>query len=164
MLSFQKASEDDTVLLRTLAREIWTTYYPGIISMEQIEYMLNRMYSAETIRKEINEGVYWELLYLENMPIGFLSITSTKDGIAKLNKLYMKNTCHGKGFGQQALSHVTDFARRNKLKEVYLTVNKENSKAIKAYEKAGFIRTDSVVSDIGGGYVMDDYIYRYYIK
>ncbi|HEY4789531.1 MAG TPA: GNAT family N-acetyltransferase [Bacteroidales bacterium] len=164
MLSFQKASIDDIYLLRTLAREIWTTCYPGIITMEQIEYMLNWMYSAETIRKEIKEGVYWELVYLENMPIGFLSITCTNDGIAKLNKLYMKNTHHGKGFGQQALSHVTNFARKNKLKEVYLTVNKENSKAIKAYEKAGFVRSDSVVNDIGGGFVMDDYIYRYIIK
>ena len=30
-----------------------------------------------------------------------------------------------------------------------------------AYEKLGFIRTSSVETDIGNGYVMDDYIYEF---
>jgi ribosomal protein S18 acetylase RimI-like enzyme len=37
-------------------------------------------------------------------------------------------------------------------------VNKRNRNAIAAYEKYGFRIVDSVVKDIGGGFVMDDYI------
>lgn len=51
-------------------------------------------------------------------------------------------------------------AKKLKLGYVYLTVNKGNERAIKVYEKFGFIKTDSIVTDIGNGYVMDDYVYR----
>ena len=38
-----------------------------------------------------------------------------------------------------------------------LAVNKANAQAISAYTKYGFHIRESVVQDIGGGYVMDDY-------
>ena len=59
--------------------------------------------------------------------------------------------------------HVVDCARSNGSEKVYLTVNKHNATAIRAYERAGFVRTDSKVFDIGSGYVMDDYIYTFKI-
>jgi len=164
MLTFKRASHTDIELLRTLAREIWTTCYPGIISMDQIEYMLDLMYSNETIYNEISEGVIWEVLEYKSKPIGFIAVTISDDGTAKLNKLYMKNVHHGKGLGQQALEHVVGLAKKQDLKEVHLTVNKGNINAIKAYERFGFVRTDDVVNDIGNGYVMDDFIYTFRIK
>jgi ribosomal protein S18 acetylase RimI-like enzyme len=39
-----------------------------------------------------------------------------------------------------------------------LAVNKSNRSAISAYLKHGFRVGDAVVKDIGGGFVMDDYI------
>jgi ribosomal protein S18 acetylase RimI-like enzyme len=39
-----------------------------------------------------------------------------------------------------------------------LNVNKHNIKAIGAYRKSGYETVESVVADIGGGYVMDDYV------
>jgi hypothetical protein len=39
-----------------------------------------------------------------------------------------------------------------------LTVNKRNAKAMAAYQRNGFTLTESVVVDIGGGFVMDDYV------
>jgi RimJ/RimL family protein N-acetyltransferase len=45
-------------------------------------------------------------------------------------------------------------------KSIDLTVNKYNTNSIKAYEKMGFEKIDSVVMDIGNGYVMDDYVMK----
>jgi hypothetical protein len=39
-----------------------------------------------------------------------------------------------------------------------LNVNKRNALAIRAYERAGFVVRETVVIDIGEGFVMDDYI------
>lgn len=50
---------------------------------------------------------------------------------------------------------------RDKYKLFYLTVNKNNTKAISAYKNFGFIITDSTKTDIGNNYVMDDYIMTY---
>lgn len=42
--------------------------------------------------------------------------------------------------------------------DFYLTVNKQNERAVSAYTALGFKKIDEAVSDIGNGYVMDDYI------
>jgi hypothetical protein len=42
--------------LTALAREIWHQHYPGIITVKQIEYMLEQRYSPDTIRAEIESG------------------------------------------------------------------------------------------------------------
>ena len=49
-------------------------------------------------------------------------------------------------------------------KKIQLTVNKNNINTIKAYEKWGFKTIDSVVTDIGYGFVMDDYIMEYSLE
>jgi ribosomal protein S18 acetylase RimI-like enzyme len=41
-----------------------------------------------------------------------------------------------------------------------LAVNKRNEGALAAYAKHGFAIVESVVKDIGGGFVMDDYVMR----
>ncbi len=43
-------------------------------------------------------------------------------------------------------------------RRLILSVNKRNIRAIAAYRRNGFIIAESVVTDIGGGFVMDDYV------
>jgi diamine N-acetyltransferase len=164
MLTFKAANENDINLIQQLAHTIWHSHYPGIITVEQIEYMLEVMYSASTINKELKEGHQWILLFLEDIPIGFISFFFDKEhNTVKLNKLYVLQTYHGLGFGQQALEYVKNCAAELGASDLYLTVNKLNKKAINAYSKAGFKIENSVITDIGKGYVMDDYIMNYKI-
>lgn len=44
------------------------------------------------------------------------------------------------------------------LESIYLTVNKNNTNTISAYIKLGFEIVDSIITDIGSNFVMDDYI------
>lgn len=39
--------------------------------------------------------------------------------------------------------------------ELWLTLNKHNAGSIAFYEKMGFRKTEALVTDIGGGFVMD---------
>jgi RimJ/RimL family protein N-acetyltransferase len=160
MLSFRKVTLSEIPVVTLLARKIWTVSYREMISSAQIEYMLKWMYAPATIEKEICEGALWEFIEDDGSPIGFIALTPLKAEL-KLNKLYIDPAKQGKGIGQAALQHVIDYGKNNGFQSVYLTVNKGNTKAIKAYSNAGFVCTDSKVFDIGGGYVMDDYIYTY---
>jgi ribosomal protein S18 acetylase RimI-like enzyme len=146
-------------MLRTLARIIWEEYYPGIISREQIDYMLARMYDAETIRQEMADGVTWDLVRRRTEPVGFISCSY--DAAArrvKLGKLYLLPAWHGHGIGRRMLEHVRDKFAALGADEIRLQVNKQNTRAIRAYERAGFSIREAVVTDIGGGFVMDDFI------
>lgn len=44
----------------------------------------------------------------------------------------------GKGIGTELLNHIKEFGKENNCTDLYLTVNKENENAIKAYEEFGF--------------------------
>ena len=61
MFTILPATADDIPVLRDLAQRIWHAHYSGIISREQIDYMLARMYAAEVIRSELAAGVAWNL-------------------------------------------------------------------------------------------------------
>ena len=55
-MHIRTATIADIPLLRSLAHEIWHAHYPGIIPVEQIEFMLGWMYSAEEIERQLGSG------------------------------------------------------------------------------------------------------------
>ena len=156
MLTFRPATVEDIPLLRELAADIWQRCYKEMLAPAQIDYMLKWMYGVEKIRAEIVAGMGWEVLELEGELIGYLSAEYGAD--VKLHKLYLRPEQQGRGFAQQSLEHVMELARTRGAARVILNVNKHNMRAIRAYERAGFSVVDAVVNDIGGGYVMDDFI------
>jgi RimJ/RimL family protein N-acetyltransferase len=52
----------------------------------------------------------------------------------------------------------SEHALANSLNRVILRVNKHNRIAVAAYERIGFTNRGSIVSDIGSGFSMDDYL------
>jgi ribosomal protein S18 acetylase RimI-like enzyme len=162
------AAEGDIDLLRSLAAAIWREYYPAIISPAQVEYMLDLMYSAEVIRAEMARGVTWELVTAASVPeagrtggdaVGYLSFSLDPGARSvTLHKLYLLPRLHGRGIGRQMLDHVREATRVLGAQVVRLTVNRRNTRAIRAYERTGFRIAGAIVSDIGGGFVMDDYV------
>jgi diamine N-acetyltransferase len=157
-IQFVAASPADIPLLRQLAHEIWHAHYPGIISVEQVDYMLARMYGQATIARELASGVTWEIIRADATPIGYLSFSlEWAESRVNLHKVYVAMAWQGQGVGQAALARIRDFAIAAGVAAVSLYVNKRNDKAIRAYQRAGFRIAESVVNEFGGGFVMDDY-------
>jgi len=154
------AQVEDLPAIAALAEVIWRQHYPGIISTAQIDYMLERMYSLDTLRTEIQSGgVNYERLMVEAQMVGFAAYGPTAEpGVMKLHKLYLLPSLHGQGYGSRLLQHCEDRAVRIGAKRLILAVNKANTKAIAAYRRNGYTVQEAVVTDIGGGFVMDDFI------
>ncbi len=142
-----------------LAQIIWRKCYPGIISNEQIEYMLGWMYSPDGIKAEMEkDGIEYYGISYGGAMVGFLSLGVESGGECKLHKLYVLPEMHGKGLGSAAIKLAVSRAKELACKHLILCVNKRNSKAIAAYGKNGFNIRKEIVSEIGGGFVMDDYV------
>ena len=154
------AQEGDLPALAELAGVIWREHYPSIISREQIEHMLGRMYALETLRTELRERqVQFYRLLVAGRFVGFAALGATAEpGVLKLHKLYLLAEFHARGLGSRLLQHCEAAARRRGARRLILAVNKRNTKAIAAYRRNGFTVTESVVTDFGGGFVMDDFI------
>jgi diamine N-acetyltransferase len=156
-----RAQEKQLPAISELAGVIWRACYPGIITHAQIDYMLARMYSLDVLRDEIrSQGIRYDLLLVDGKPAGFASYGPTAEtGVMKLHKLYLLPEMQGRGLGSCLLQHVEREVRAGRAgHRLILSVNKRNARAITAYKRNGFVIAQSVITDIGGGFVMDDFI------
>lgn len=154
------ATEADLPAIAELAQVIWRACYPGIISTQQIDYMLAQMYSLDELRREIRAcGIRYDRLLLGEVLAGYASYgPAAQPQVIKLHRLYLRPEWHGRGWGSRMLQHVAKEARAAGARRLILSVNKCNAKAMTAYRCNGFVITGTLVTDIGGGFVMDDYI------
>lgn len=148
------ANQIETV--ESLAKEIWSEHYTAIIGRNQVEYMLDRFQSKKAISDQIREGVLYFLMDAGSQSIGYLAV-EPKGCELFLGKIYVRSSSRMRGFGKEALLFIEGLARKRGLEKISLTVNRNNSGSIKAYERLGFKNCGPVVQDIGGGFVMDDY-------
>ena len=158
-ITFSPLRNEEIDDLTRLAHRIWHAHYPGIITVEQIDYMLKRGYTRTVIENEISAlGIFWIAIKDGDDMIGFISVGPHGEGIFKLHKLYLLPEYHGLGIGSQALAETERIARQQKVAKLVLNVNRHNPKAISAYKRAGWQIAEETVVEIGGGYVMDDYL------
>jgi GNAT superfamily N-acetyltransferase len=155
-----RTAEANLPAVSELAGVIWCACYPVIITNEQIDYMLARMYSLDVLRDEIrSQGIRYDQLLVDGKLAGFASYgPASQPSVMKLHKLYLLPELHGRGLGSYLLQRCEQEVRAAGARRLMLSVNKRNTKAIAAYQRNGFVIAESVVTDIGGGFVMDDYV------
>jgi diamine N-acetyltransferase len=157
MFTIKKADLTDISLIRELTYQVWPQTYANIISEEQIDYMLDLMYSEESLKEQINNGAQFIIMYENNTPVGFASYQETAPALFKLNKLYVLPSQQGKGTGKLLVEHIITAVKKLNGEALQLQVNRRN-KAKFFYEKLGFAVIKELDFDIGNGYVMDDYV------
>ena len=145
-------------IVRDIADEVWPKTFAPILPPEQVPYMMNMMYAPEVMERELREGYHFAALLVDDVPSGYISWSPYHGDTAKLHKVYLLNSCHGKGFGRLMLDYASDVCRAAGFKRLRLNVNKHNERAISVYLKNGFETVESVKNDIGGGFYMDDYV------
>ena len=154
-------SEEEIKILANLASEIWHEYWTVILSVEQIDYMVNKFQSEVAIKNQIEgERYVYNILEDNGNVLGYFGI-APKENYLFLSKLYIKKEFRNLGCGRLAFNKIKQFSQQFNKKSIQLTVNKNNINTIKAYEKWGFKTIDAVVTDIGNGFVMDDYIMEF---
>ncbi len=149
--------DDDIRVVSSLGSTIWREAYDGIVTREQIDYMLETMQSSESIREQIDSGYTYLMMMLGGRSIGYFSYRPNDDGLF-LSKIYILKEHRGMGYSRRAMEHAARVARAEGLGRVYLTVNRGNTRAIKAYEHMGFEVEKEVDNPIGEGFFMNDFV------
>ncbi|MGV3697422.1 GNAT family N-acetyltransferase [Flavobacterium sp.] len=160
MISIQINTDLNFTHIRMIALEVWPVAYGAILSSEQLEYMLEMMYSVEALREQYEEkGHHFIVAVEDEVPVGFASFEFDYNQLpkTKIHKLYVLSSQQGKGTGRILIDYISEEAKRSNQSSLILNVNKYN-KAQYFYAKLGFSIIDEEVIDIGEGYVMDDFI------
>lgn len=159
-------TEPDFPVLCELAGVIWRRHYVGIIPAAQIDFMLAKRLTDEALRKHVRAADRWlEVLRASDTPVGYCGYElAGMDGdgptqtAMKLGQLYVLESHRGMGLGRFMLRHVEARAHELGRGSLWLQVNKRNTGAIGFYRSAGFEVIRDAVFEIGGGFVMDDYV------
>ena len=149
-------SLSDFHLIEQLADTIWREHYIPIIGLEQVDYMLDKYQSAKSMQDQIKNGTSYYIIYYDKKSVGYLSFRKEED-VLFLSKIYVLHGFRGKKIGKKAMSFVENKTKESGLSKIRLGVNKYNTNTIKAYEKLGFKNIGPSITDIGGGFIMDDF-------
>ncbi|RFS24949.1 GNAT family N-acetyltransferase [Chitinophaga silvatica] len=161
MYKIQLATVDDIPLIQGLVEVIWPPSYKEILTPEQITYMMDMMYNTNALTQQLNTlNHQFNILSDEDKPIGFASYSHTNEPeVYKLHRIYLDPSYQGKGAGKWLLLQVIEQVKAKGIKILELDVNRFN-KAVNFYKKMGFSIYKEKITDVGNGFVMDDYVMR----
>jgi RsiW-degrading membrane proteinase PrsW (M82 family)/ribosomal protein S18 acetylase RimI-like enzyme len=154
----RKAFPHDIPLIRDLTYKIWPQTYKETLSPEQMDYMLDLLYSEQSLMEQMKQKNEFVILYDGVHPIGFASVGMTEPAIFKLHKIYILPSYQGKGAGRFLLTELIKGVKRKAGVSFLLNVKRDNLKAKSFYEKNGFTVVKEEDIDIGNGFFLRDYV------
>jgi diamine N-acetyltransferase len=157
VFNISNATAAEIPVIRELTFKVWPQTYSAILSQEQIDYMLDMMYSEASLQQQMDAGCRFIIIKDEAEPVGFASYQEIKPRVWKLHKIYVLMTQQGKGTGKFMLGHIINEIGKQQAHSLELQVN-INNKAKNFYEKLGFRVRELINLDIGNGYFMNDYV------
>jgi ribosomal protein S18 acetylase RimI-like enzyme len=158
-MEIRRLKKEELPIVRDLAYKIWPSTYSHIISQEQISYMLNWMYSIETLEISHDTNHAFFAVFDGDQALGFvdLELDNPDKKWLKLQKIYVLPEKQKLGLGLALMDYTVLFAQENGMKHITLQVNRTN-KAVSFYERLGFYVADEQDFDIGNGYFMNDFV------
>ena len=160
MFTIRKATTNDIALIHQMAWVVFPHTYHIILTPEQIDYMMEWMYSEKSLQKQMEkDGHIYYLAFKDDEPAGYLSIQPEGEHVFHLQKIYVLPTFQGyklgKMFFEQAIKAIKELHPAPC--QMRLNVNREN-KAVTFYQKMGMTKVDEGDFPIGNGFYMNDYI------
>lgn len=146
-----------------VAEEIWREHYIPIIGEKQVEYMLEKFLSAEALVEQINSGYEYFLFSYDYTFAGFAAIKE-EGGKLFLSKLYVDKEFRRKGIASYMFQKFIEICKMRELNKIWLTCNRNNTNSLEVYKHLGFTVAREEATDIGEGFVMDDFIMEYEVN
>lgn len=159
------AAEEELNTISEMAETAFRHTYREILSPEQMEYMMDWMYSIPNLKKQVSEGHVFHIITEDGNPCGYMSVGSEGiddegTSIFHLHKIYILPEHQGRGLGRLLMEKAAEYVRNNKKTDsarLELNVNR-NNKAVDFYRHYGMTILRQGDFHIGNGFYMNDYI------
>ena len=145
-----KASINDLESVKRIGRETFFETFAESNSEDDMKAYLDKNFSDSKLTEELNNPdsdffIAWE----GKEAIGYLKLNTAKaqtefqNAVSiEIERIYVKQEYHGKKVGQLLYEKALEIARQMKKEFIWLGVWEENPKAIRFYEKNGFVAFD----------------------
>lgn len=160
MIEIQEATALDIPLIQQLASQVFFATYLPLQPKEKVNYLFSLMYNASALTEQMEKKKHHFLLAKDEKEyLGYASFEFNykNQGKTKIHKIYIMPNAQGKGVGKAMVNHIGEFAKRNNNQTILLDVYRHNN-AIQFYQKIGFDKVGEQITDVGNGFVMDDFL------
>jgi diamine N-acetyltransferase len=154
----KKASVQDAEHISHLGRVTFTETFGQLFPIsEELETYLNETFAVEKIQASISKqnNIFW-LAWSDDIPVGYakLKIKSWYDdahteGVSQLQKIYVLQSFLDKTVGKSLYEYLEKEALHYGANELWLVVLHTNNRAIRFYEKTGFVKIKKHFHTIG---------------
>lgn len=146
--------------LAEYSRLLWlAAYEPCLFSSDVSERLWARSYSRSALNAAhaCGEKMFW--IMMDSNRAGFVAYRLESDARQmRLSKIYLHPDYWGRGLGGWVLQSMTDVGLSAGVRTIDLYVFRRNTRAIRAYERAGFSVVREEITDLGEGVIYDDFV------
>ncbi len=156
-ITIRKITVSDLHELQEIGIRTFEETFASENSKEDMKKYLENSFASEKMKAELadkNSEFYFALF--KGKAIGYLKVNSGQsqteiksEDAMEIERIYVLKEFHGKKAGQVLFDKAIEIARVNNMKYVWLGVWEENHRAIRFYEKNGFVAFDKHIFKLG---------------
>ena len=147
----------DVSILRGIARDTFIETFSEANKAEDMERYLTENFSEEQLARELsNPDSFFYVAEVNGHVVGYLKLNTahaqTEPQAAdalEIERIYVLSNYHGDGVGQALYHHAMSVAEDRKASYVWLGVWEHNHRALRFYEKNGFIAFGTHIFQLG---------------
>tara|TARA_R110002074_G_scaffold382616_1_gene562356 strand:+ start:1229 stop:1756 length:528 start_codon:yes stop_codon:yes gene_type:complete len=156
-MTIRKVNIQDIEKLKEIGKLTFAETFSSENSEEDMREYLEEGFSTEKLKTELTDkNAEFFFAELDDKVIGYLKVnfgqsqTELKDENAlEIERIYVLNEFHGKKVGQILYDKAIELAKEKSADYVWLGVWEQNPRAIRFYEKNGFIAFDKHLFKLG---------------
>ncbi len=149
-LQFRNASSKEITIIMDLASKALPTEFSGILTTDEIDMTLERMYSQEVLQNSVESGRHFIIANFDGKDVGFGSFIKEGPELYFMSKLYVLPEYRAQGIGTALFTAIC-----KKIKEhqgdndctIELLAN-HSSSATSFYKKMGMQRVREMLFDL----------------
>jgi ribosomal protein S18 acetylase RimI-like enzyme len=160
MAIFAANTAEHFATIEALARRIVPDFYAPFFERATAEYLVESGHTAAALAAQVGRGCRHFFVGEMDRPVGYFSLAPEGDGGVLLSHFYILREYRGRGLGQLAMKFIDRQVTEMGGRRIELFVLRENTAAVGLYRKNGFIVAEEVLTRLGNGAVLEDYLMR----
>ncbi len=146
-ITLTKATPTELQTLIEIGKKTFFETYAQRNSEADMTAYLKDNFNAETITAQLeNPNSEFYIAWNDQQPIGYLKVNEStaqtdlkEENSLEIERIYVLSSYHGKGIGQRLYEKAIEIAGQKNKTSIWLGVWEQNPKAIRFYEKNGFV-------------------------
>jgi len=152
-------TRDQFETMEALGRRIVPVFYAQYLPPELGEWLREHSHTVDAFEAQTGEGYRHYMVEMEEDAIGYFALHE-EDRVMVLTQFYLLSEWRGQGIGQRVMDFIHREAEELRVRGVEVLVLRNNTPAVGLYRKNGFVVMQEVLTPMGMGQTVEDYVMR----